>query len=110
MRVASEPSQPLPGGKSMHDPNLNTLRRPTGQAAPPVHPTVTLIGVFELLVNEHQRATELLRRVTTESTEERRTSWPLVRRQLLSHDRAEALEVYSALDGYDAARDILVQH
>ena len=34
----------------------------------------------------------------------------LVRRQLLSHDRAESLEVYSALEGYDAARDIVVQH
>jgi hemerythrin-like domain-containing protein len=75
-----------------------------------VRPAVTLTGVFELLVNEHQRANELLQRLTTESTEERRTSWPLVRRQLLSHDRAEALEVYSALEGYDAARDIVAQH
>jgi len=69
-----------------------------------------LTGVFALLVTEHRTASELLQRTATETPEERRTSWPLVRRQLLSHERAESLEVYSALEGHEGARDILEQH
>lgn len=89
----------------MHQPNVAAARRPTEQ----VEPAVKLTGVFELLVNEPRRASELLQCTGTEPAEQRRPSWRLLRRQLLAHDRAETLEVYTALDGYEAARDILAQ-
>jgi hypothetical protein len=94
----------------MQESRVNTVPRHTGQPGAPVRSPVKLTGVFELLINEHRRASLLLQRALTETSQERRTSWPPVRRQLLSHERAETLEVYSALEGHDAARDILAQH
>jgi len=75
---------------------------PTGQGP--------LVGVFETLVKEHQKAAELMGRLVHQSAASRQQAWPIVRRQLLSHDRAEELEIYAALEGYDGARDILEHH
>jgi Hemerythrin HHE cation binding domain len=94
----------------MQESSVNPLDRQTGQPDAPLRSAVKLTGVFELLVNEHRKASLLLQRAATGATEERRTSWPLARRQLLSHERAETLEVYAALEGHQAARDILAQH
>jgi hypothetical protein len=94
----------------MQHPNANSVHRHTGQPGAPLRSAVKLSGVFELLVNEHRTASELLQRVSTESGEARRASWPALRRQLLSHERAETLEVYAALEGQEEARDILAQH
>jgi hemerythrin superfamily protein len=69
-----------------------------------------LVGVFETLVTEHRKAAELMARIPGQSAASRQQSWPIVRRQLLSHDRAEELEIYAALEGYDGARDILEHH
>jgi hemerythrin superfamily protein len=85
----------------------NTARN-TGQ--PASAPARALVGVFETLVNEHRKAAELMQRIEHQSAESRREAWPILRRQLLSHDRAEELEVYAALEGYDGARDILERH
>jgi|SRR5688572_5013212 len=68
------------------------------------------VGVFETLVNEHRKAAELMQRIAHQSAASRQEAWPILRRQLLSHDRAEELEVYAALEGYDGARDILEHH
>jgi hypothetical protein len=94
----------------MQHPNVNTVHRHTGQPGAPLRSAVKLSGVFELLVNEHRTASELLQRAATASAEVRRTSWPALRRQLLSHERAETLEVYAALEGQEAARDMLEHH
>ena len=94
----------------MHHPSINNVHLHTGQPGAPLRSAVKPSGVFELLVNEHRRAIDLLQRAATEGHEARRTSWPSLRRQLLSHERAEALEVYAALEGHPAARDILAQH
>jgi hemerythrin superfamily protein len=66
---------------------------------------------FELLVNEHRKLSALLERaLLADATGKRQEQWLLIRRQLLSHERAEALELYTALDGYTAARDMVEEH
>jgi hemerythrin superfamily protein len=75
---------------------------PTGQGP--------LVGVFETLVKEHHKAAEQMARLAQQSPASRQQAWPILRRQLLSHDRAEELEIYAALEGYDGARDILEHH
>lgn len=88
----------------------NEKPRNTGQPGSKRAPASALVGVFETLVNEHRKAAELMQRLAHQSAESRREAWPILRRQLLSHDRAEELEVYAALEGYDGARDILEHH
>jgi len=88
----------------------NDKQRNTGQPGSQRAPARALVGVFETLVNEHRKAAELMQRIAHQSAESRREAWPILRRQLLSHDRAEELEVYAALEGYDGARDILEHH
>jgi hemerythrin superfamily protein len=98
----------------MQSPISTTLRsnapRPSG--TPGAAPTGQgpLVGVFETLVKEHHKAAELMARLAQQSAASRQQAWPIVRRQLLSHDRAEELEIYAALEGYDGARDILEHH
>ncbi len=96
----------------------NSMQNPAGHDAPvpgearrvPA-PGRDLTDGFDLLVNEHRTAWALLERALhTDVPAKRREQWLLIRRQLLSHERAEALELYSALDGYAAARDIVEQH
>jgi hypothetical protein len=66
---------------------------------------------FELLVKEHRRLSGLLERaLVADAAAKRQEQWVIIRRQLLSHERAEALELYAALDGYSAARDMVEQH
>lgn len=65
---------------------------------------------LDLLVNEHQTLRGLLERALLTNAAERQERWVIIRRQLLSHERAEALELYTALEGYSAARDIVEQH
>lgn len=69
------------------------------------------IGVFRRLVEQHQRACERFERLRRAATpDERQSEWAALRRELLSHERGEVLEVYAALEGYDAAREMLEQH
>jgi hypothetical protein len=68
-------------------------------------------GVFEKLIAQHEQLTALLERAKdARSAEERGQTWTELRRQLLSHERAEELEIYAALEGHDAARDMLDEH
>lgn len=81
-----------------------------GRDAPSQRPNA-LTGVFRKLVEQHQQLAGLLQRLMRlESPESRRELWSEVRRELLSHERGEALEVYAALEGYDAGRGIIEQH
>lgn len=68
-------------------------------------------GVLRTLVEQHRQLSDSMRRAV-ESTDatQRQKVWMEVRRQLLSHERAEELEVYAALEGYDAGRDIIERH
>jgi hemerythrin superfamily protein len=94
----------------MQSPTTNPARRHSGQPGTPSTQIRALTGVFETLINEHRKAVEQLERIAHQSAESRQQSWPILRRQLLSHDRAEELEVYAALEGYEGARDILQHH
>jgi hypothetical protein len=70
-----------------------------------------LTGVFKRLVEQHKQIAALLRRAEAAQTAaERQAIWSDTRRQLLSHDRAEVLEVYAALEGFDATRAIVERH
>jgi hypothetical protein len=70
-----------------------------------------LTGVFRRLVEQHKEITSLLRRTEEAATgAERRALWSDTRRQLLSHDRAEVLTVYAALEGFDATRHVVERH
>jgi hypothetical protein len=96
-----------------------TTHKPASQGHPASHnhpasrpPAVrALTGVFNHLVQQHRHASDLLQRAKASSWAARRGElWSQARRQLLSHERAEVLEVYSALEGYDAGPAIAEQH
>ena len=55
-----------------------------------------LVGVWKTLMEQHGEVSGLLRRVQTRDTE-RADLWPQIRRELLSHERAELRVVYPAL-------------
>jgi hemerythrin superfamily protein len=68
-------------------------------------------GVFQKLQAQHEQLAALFERAKSENEPARRGElWTEIRRQLLSHERAEELEIYAALEGYDAARDLLDEH
>jgi hemerythrin superfamily protein len=83
----------------------------TGQVgAPPINGRIPT-GVFATLVEQHRHVAELLIAAgTTEAASKRNERWAEARRRLLSHERAEALQVYAVLAGNDSAREMLGQH
>jgi hypothetical protein len=71
----------------------------------------TPAGIFLKLMAQHSLLSGLLERTkATSAPRQRRQIWIAIRRLLLSHERAEELELYSALEGHDAARRILEEH
>jgi hemerythrin HHE cation binding domain-containing protein len=89
-----------------------TARHIRQHSGPPsASSAVGLAGVFETLVDQHRQMAAELRAVSSmEASAERQRRWSELRRRLLSHERAETLEVYAALDGIEAARIVLQQH
>ncbi len=70
-----------------------------------------LRGVFTKLSEQHSEALSLLSRLQTMSdATKKRELWLDVRRQLLSHERAEIAVVYPALMLIDEANGIVSQH
>jgi hypothetical protein len=60
---------------------------------------------------QHGLLSRLLERAKSLSAPaQRRQLWIVIRRLLLSHERAEELELYSALEGHDTARCIIEEH
>jgi hemerythrin superfamily protein len=68
-------------------------------------------GIFRKLAEEHAEVSVLMRRVlsSSEVAEVRRELFPKIRRELLSHARAEEQEFYSVLERYPETRDF-VEH
>jgi hemerythrin superfamily protein len=88
--------------------NLNRIHLSLRASATKPRP---LVGIFEILVQQHREILESLRRAGSVKTAiMRRERWTQARRQLLSHERAEEQVVYASLDGYVAARTVLEQH
>jgi hypothetical protein len=70
-----------------------------------------LTGVFAKLAEQHHEASALLSSLekATDHTK-RRDLWRQIRKDLLSHEQAELLEIYPVLDGYAATREIAQLH
>lgn len=70
-----------------------------------------LTGVFNLLAQQHKEAKTMLDRLgTTDNDAKRKELWSEVRRELLSHERAELSEVYPALQARAETQDIVRRH
>lgn len=70
-------------------------------------------GVFATLAHEHREVTELMRRLLElleSDAKTRRNRWAEIERELLSHERAESLEVYRALEGIPSLKTITHEH
>ncbi len=65
--------------------------------------------VFDTLTGQHSEITTLIDRVRRDRAK-RHDLWPRIRTELLSHDRAELVEVYPALGEYDETKDLVGEH
>jgi hypothetical protein len=70
-----------------------------------------LVGVFTQLAKEHGEAKHLLQRaMNTSDAEKQRELWRKLRAELLSHERAELIEVYDVLDTHAELAQIVARH
>lgn len=68
-------------------------------------------GVFRHLVQEHGEVSALLLRLKLSSDpDKRRELWPIIRKELLSHEQAEKLEVYPAFRHVSEMQTMAVEH
>jgi hemerythrin superfamily protein len=68
-----------------------------------------LVGVFKTLAEQHGEVTMLLERAKA-SNEKFAQLWPTIRRELLSHEKAELREVYPMLRTREATRPLADHH
>ena len=68
-----------------------------------------LSGVFRTLCEQHGEVSALLRRVQGDRAK-RAELWPKIRRELLSHERAELAEVFPVLRQYPETAQFAEQH
>lgn len=68
-----------------------------------------LVGVFQTLSEQHGEARALLERARS-SDEKFAELWPTIRRELLSHERAETREVFPALRMHAETRALADDH
>jgi len=70
-----------------------------------------LKGVFAKLAEQHHEAGALLASAEKALDPTKRSDlWRQIRKELLSHEQAELLEIYPVLEGYAATRDIARTH
>lgn len=70
-----------------------------------------LTGVFTTLAKQHGEVKHLLELATrTNDADKQRQVWPKLRLEILSHERAELLEVYSALERYPDLAEVVARH
>jgi hemerythrin superfamily protein len=68
-----------------------------------------LVGVFKTLAAQHGEVTVLLERA--KSSDEKFTElWPTIRRELISHEKAEIREVYPVLRAHEVTRRLADHH
>lgn len=68
-----------------------------------------LVGVFQTLAEQHGEVTVLLEKA--KSSDDKFTQlWPTIRRELISHEKAEMREVYPVLRARDATRQLADHH
>jgi len=95
----------------MPNPIQNAVAKVTGKAAGVEARLKGLKGVFAKLAEQHHEVGALLSNAesATDHTT-RRELWQKIRKELLSHEQGELLEIYPVLEGYDATREIARQH
>ena len=70
-----------------------------------------LVGVFNVLVQQHKQAASLLAAAhQAQRPEKRRALWSEVRRELICHERAELSTVYPVIEENPMCADISRQH
>ncbi len=95
----------------MPNPIENAMAKGAGKVAAVEARAKGLKGVFTKLAEQHREAATLLSRAeSTNDINKRRDLWTEIKRQLISHERAELAEIYPVLAGYDATREIARLH
>jgi hemerythrin superfamily protein len=74
----------------------NIIAKGTGAAKSVKARVSGLVGVFQTLAKQHGEVSALLARVKSDDGK-RAELWPKIRKELLSHEKAEMREVYPAL-------------
>ena len=70
-----------------------------------------LTGVFNHLAEEHTEASTLLKRAkSAHEPAKQQDIWLKLRKELLSHEKAEMSEVYSELERHNATRELVMRH
>jgi hemerythrin superfamily protein len=89
----------------------NVIAKGAGKVAGVEARAKGLKGVFTKLAEQHREAATLLSRAqSTTDIEKRRDFWREIKKQLVSHERAELSEIYPTLSAYDTTRDIVGRH
>jgi hemerythrin superfamily protein len=68
-----------------------------------------LVGVFTTLAEQHGEVSALLHRLQRKP-DEKSELWPEIRRELISHERAELREVYPVLRQHEQLRTLADEH
>lgn len=68
-----------------------------------------LVGVFEVIAEQHGEVTALMERART-SDEKFTELWPTIKRELLSHEKAETQEVFPPIRANEATRALAERH
>ena len=70
-----------------------------------------LVGVFNVLAQQHKEAASLLMRAKqADHPDQRRELWSAVRRELICHERAELGTVYPVIEENPLSADISREH
>jgi len=95
----------------MPNPVENFAAKTAGKAAGLRARAQGLIGVFNILAQQHKEAGILLSRTkSANEPEKRRELWSQVRRELICHERAELGTVYPVIEENPLSADIARQH
>jgi hypothetical protein len=68
-----------------------------------------LVGVFATLAKQHSQAAAMLAQLQ-EDASSRAVGWPVVRRELVSHEHSEVRELYPVLRQYEQTRAFADHH
>ncbi len=95
----------------MPNPIKNIAAKGAGKAGAAQAMAKGLSGVFVTLAEQHHEVSTLLSRAAAaEDAEKRRDLWTEIKKQLVSHERAELTTVYPALGGDSRTEDIVRLH
>jgi len=95
----------------MPNPVEEAAAKGAGMAAAVAARAKGLTGVFNKLAEQHKEAAVLLKRAaSTDDAEKREDLWRTIRRELLSHEKAELNTVYPAFNQDAALSDIPRRH